>query len=754
MQSLALFYTSLQQNIIMRSAILAFFFTVSFLQGFAAPDSLKVPIGQQLFYRRVDEAQTEADKLDFKTDRFLKLTPNEEINIQITDALIRRVDQLQAGCISNKKLEGNDNKVNGALRLLKDVVNAFTSGCKQKTLNPVLGPELIDCFEKAFNASLDSTSIAPLISDVHYETAKVICDLFKTNTGITDARKILFLKYVSLHPDKILQSIRPYAADPIADSLVVIACRQNPVQLYNYASAISSPEGQLIHRSTNPMVKLVATLSETPNALLYFPFLDDLLSGKKSIDSIKRYVGDGETGYDSVGYYKLLVKTEIDYYRRAAIQKDTPIAMYNTNGLLEMLRKKSKEHFVSQMNALHESPANIRFKSVEQLGPVELYYLMVLTEDDIYTSTFKNCFERMMTRLGKKPKADSLLLYVNFDHYKKFIKMSAGYNTLDTFLRAMPKNYADNLMKAFISNLEKSGNNEEAVDVADSYASILDNKPLALFMINRIKENEQRCITSGDQAGASLYQVLKNICLSATDTTVNLTKLYGIPSVYSIDYPALANDSGRIIEQVFFYGDPDGKGIFNGFLASFPSAQWKKTDKPEWVEFRSLKGKPVWVFANKPLDNDSGQDSVAQAHLNDYLIEQGWAPNVLVHRGHSYWLPYTLNQLQASEKLIILGSCGGYKNLSKVLETCPEAHIISTKQIGKGDINKRVINYVNAELVKGKKLEWRTMWSALSKEFAADPNRDIRETWQDYIPPHKNLGALFIKAYAKKLEGE
>ena len=711
-------------------------------------------MSQQLFYRRVDEAQTEADKLDYKADRFLKLTGNDEINLQITDALIRHIDEMQYGIVINKKFNGNNNKVNGALRLLRNVVIAFVSNYRQKKLSAVLAPELIDCFEHSFNAAVDSQSIAAFIKDAHYETGLIISEIFKDNIGYEDSKKILFLKYVSIYPERILQLIGPYADEPFADSLVVIASQRNPVQLYNYAQRINSPEGKLIHRSQNTMVKAVADLSKTPNALLYFPFLDDLLKGKKSIDSIKKYVGDGEEGYDSVGYYKLLVQTEIDYYGRVAIKKDTPIAMFGPNGLRDMLERKAWQHFVKPMNELHEASAAVRFKSVEKLSPVELYYLLVMKEDDIYTSTFKNCFERMMQRMGNKPKADSLLLAVNFDHYKKFIKMSAGYNKLDTFLKAMPKDNADNLMRAFVKNLEVSDNNEEAVDVADSYASVLANKPLANFILTQLKENEKRCIKAGNQRGSVMYEVLKNICLSATDSTINLTKLYDIPAVYSIDYPALAGDSDRVIEQTFFYGDEDGKAYFPAFVNSFPPSLWKRTENKEWIEFRSLKGKPVWAFANKPLDNDSGQDSIAQSHLNDYLLDNGWAPNIFVHRGHSYWLPYTLNQLQPSGKVIILGSCGGYKNLSKVLETCPEAHIISTKQIGKGDMNQKIINYVNGELSKGKKLDWQLMWDELTKQIAKDPNRETRDSWLDYIPPHKNLGALFIKAYTRKLEGQ
>jgi hypothetical protein len=723
----------------------------------AVVDTPRIPLSRQLIHQRIQEAQTDADKLDYKKDNFLKLTPNDEINMQVTDAMMRYVTDIRYGLETDSRLKNNSNKLVGCLRLVREMVLAFNSNYRQKRIAAVYAPTLVKSFDNMLKAAIDSQTIAPFIAEAPYEAGVILAELFRDNKGYAESRKLLFLKYVTLHPDRILQTIRPYVAEPFADSLVEIACRNNPVQLYSYAQAAELPEGKLILRNTDKMVKAVAALSQTPNALFYFPFLDDILKGRKTIDDIKIYVGDGETGYDSVGYYKLLVQTAISYHKRVInrANPDTPIAMYGPNGLLEVLAKKSLKHFAEPINALHEqnNPA-IRFKAVEPLGPVELYYVMVMTEADIYTSSYKYCFGKMMERLGKKPRTDSLLMAVSFDYFKKFIKMAAGYNRLDTFLKAMPKGKADTLMMAFVSRLEESKNNEEAVDVADSYASVAGNKTLTAFILNEIKRNELRCAASGDQNGVLVYGLLKDICLSATDSTIDLTKLYGIPPVYSVDYKALADDSGRVVGQVFFYGDKDGIMFFPPFVRSFSPALWKKTESKEWVEFRSLKGKPVFIYANKPLDNDTNLDSAAQAHLTDYLLAKGMAPSVLVHRGHSYHLPYTIRQLQASEKVVLLGSCGGYKNLSKVLETSPEAHIISTKQIGAGDINTPLLNYITGRVRDGKKIDWIEMWTAMDKVFGKDPNKDIRERWLDYVPPHKNLGALFLKAYTRKVEGE
>ncbi len=196
--------------------------------------------------------------------------------------------------------------------------------------------------------------------------------------------------------------------------------------------------------------------------------------------------------YDSVGYYKLLVKTQIDYYNRV-LHKDTPVAMPGVNGLTDMLRRKSIQHFVTPINELHDvgNPA-IRFRAIDKLTPQELYYMMVLGENEIFTSSYKYSFDRMMQLLGTTPKGDSLLMSVNFDHFKKFIKMAAGYNRLDTFLRTMPDK-SEKLMRAFVANLESSPSLEDAVDVADSYGSIR-NPALLKSMLRYVTDNEQRCV--------------------------------------------------------------------------------------------------------------------------------------------------------------------------------------------------------------------------------------------------------------------
>ena len=279
-----------------------------------------------------------------------------------------------------------------------------------------------------------------------------------------------------------------------------------------------------------------------------------------------------------------MVKTEIDYYNRL-LHNDTPVAMLSVNGLTDMLKNRAIKHFVTPINDLHEvsNPA-IRFKALAPLDAQDLYYMMVLGENDIYTSSYKNAFDFMLNRMGSKPHGDSLLMSVNFDHFKKFIKMAAGYNKLDTFLRTM-RGTSEILMRAFVAKLESSPTLEDAVDVADSYGSIR-NPALLKAMLIYVTENEQRCMQNDNLRGQKIYNVLKMIFLSGDSTNhIDLSKEIGIPPVYTVDYNKLAGDStGRIIQQVFFYGDKDGKESFASYMQSFQNSDWKITQKKQWVE--------------------------------------------------------------------------------------------------------------------------------------------------------------------------
>ncbi len=716
----------------------------------ALSDTTDIPLARKSRHDDIRKEQINCDKLDGKIDGQLKLTSNEEYNASVTEALFKKPNELRYWIEKNDALLPNNNDKVRYLRYVAEILIAYRIAQRDKEMQPLDLVALLNEFENAIKAKVENKPVLSFIEKSSYPVAKILTTMFAEGTVESGAAaSTVYLKYIAVHPNKILQTLSSFANEPFADSLVSVACKRNPVQFYSYSQSKNTTVGKLIYTSSNAMVIQVVALSQTPNSLFYFPFLDDILSKKKTIADIKKYVGDGENTMDTIGYYKLLVNTAVDYYKRMNVYKDTAIAYFGANGLLEMLQYKAKQHFVNNINELHnQNNLAIRMKAIQPLAPKDLYYMMVMCDDIIYTSSYKHSFNRMLQLMGTKPRGDSLLLSVNMDHFRKFIKMAANYNRLDTFLKTMPATRSTIVMKQFVTGLENA-NLEDAVDVADAYSSIVDKK-LLQNILQTVQENTVLAEVKENKKGKVIYDLLSNIFLLANDTgKIDLAAKIGIPPIFEMPIENMQDDNRNITEQVFFYGDKDGKTFYPAFRNSLGGAEWKVEEKKEWIEAVSTKA-GITLYANKPLDNETNLDDTAQVHLGKHLRSKGLTPSLVVHRGHSYWLSRTMDRMEGNAKIVILGSCGGFQNLSKILAINPDAHIVSTKEIGAGDINGPILSYINEVYRTGANLNWRKMWATLTKKFSTDPK--VRDSWENYVPPYKNLGAILLKAYNIKID--
>ncbi|MEJ0103303.1 MAG: hypothetical protein WDO19_12400 [Bacteroidota bacterium] len=82
-------------------------------------------------------------------------------------------------------------------------------------------------------------------------------------------------------------------------------------------------------------------------------------------------------------------------------------------------------------------------------------------------------------------------------------------------------------------------------------------------------------------------------------------------------------------------------------------------------------------------------------------------------------------QIQPSARIVVLGSCGGYNNLNDVLTISPDAHIISSKQVGTKTVNEPILQAINNTLRSGKDIDWIPMWRDLGKQFFRGCKREI-----------------------------
>lgn len=708
-------------------------------QGLPNP-SYPVERSRVIFHENLDKEQA---KLFQQPGSYIKgyipVTKDETINTAVRFAMMDQIDALQKSVELDSVLK--DNEKIKYLKGLEIMARNFGSGARARQIQPALAPEMVENFGLAVALDRKMKGIDPIVAQSHYWVGKILVDCFSypENSGIKASKDILQLKYLQLYPERTMTFLKTNFSYPKRDSLIAAEAKRDPRKVYDYAAS-NDALARYIRIHPDPVVKVIAEMASSRSGQLYFPFIDEIYRGKLSFEDVDK-VKDND-----LEYYRLMVKTRLSHTERM-LQKDTPM---ERKALIERMDNKARQYFISKINGLHNAQDPVRFKVVEPLSPQELYYLCVLGEDEIYTSSYRGVFKRIITKLKGTP-TDSLFMSMNFDYFRKFIKMAAAYNELDTLLKLMPDSNATVLMKSFMFGLEKNTtlqSVEDAVDVADAYSSIFEkNKVLAANMLEEARLNYERNVQNGDLNGQKIYQIEKTLFESADTTAkVDLAKSLGIPPVYTVPFERLADSAGRVIQQVFFYGDDDkdGQNSYANFMTLFKGkADWAITENKDFVTIKSTKGKPVWIFANKPLYGLDDPDAKAQAKLAEYLDQQNLAPTIYIHRGHSYHVKSSLNQITPSARIVVLGSCGGYNNLNDVLTISPDAHIISSKQIGTRAVNEPILNSINASLRNGAPIEWMPMWAELAKMFSGE----AKERFDDYIPPYKNLGAIFIKAY-------
>ena len=259
------------------------------------------------------------------------------------------------------------------------------------------------------------------------------------------------------------------------------------------------------------------------------------------------------------------------------------------------------------------------------------------------------------------------------------------------------------------------------------------------------------------RGGKVIYALLAKLFTSRESSgqdsvwTKDISKNLNLPPLDYVPFKSLISDStGRVDEEVFFYGDPDGVASYRSFLTDFPPAYWRVATHPYWVTITSVKGKPVTIYAKLPFPNNQDDDDKAMTEMSQHLDKLNIHPTVYIHRGHSYHVSSTIAELQNSAKVVMLGSCGGYNSLTGVLDVAPDAQIISSKQTGSMFVNEPIIRSIEENIREGKDLDWIPMWNHLEAEFKGNPH--FNEMFEDYIPPYKNLGAIFIKAYRKLMK--
>ncbi len=391
---------------------------------------------------------------------------------------------------------------------------------------------------------------------------------------------------------------------------------------------------------------------------------------------------------------------------------------------------------IRKINLLHdEKNEKIRFKLAETLSAEELYNLIVYSRDEIFTSTFLGLFKRLMER-----RTDSSMYVffskMGFNRFRTFVQTCAGYNTLQPVLNTMSPQEQDQFVTEIVKHLDRTGGNlGPAVEVADIFGSLSDSL-MREKMIARIYKDLRRCYLADNRYGMKIYGLLYKLAGKNPVLITGISVKYKVPELTRVEAELMFPDNTNI-QQHIFYDDEDGLAAFKSFKSKFSSDKnYKITDEEAYLKIESVEGRKIILYMNKP----NVEKGLLQLMKMFERVKR--YPDIVVHRGHSYHLQNTIDVLTNNTKVAVLGSCGGYQNISRVLENASDAQIVSSKQIGTWTVNNELLKDMCEMMRTGSgEIVWNTLWAGLEDRMK---NND---KWKDYIPPNRNLGVKFVKAF-------
>ncbi|MBN9485148.1 MAG: hypothetical protein BGO70_10810 [Bacteroidetes bacterium 43-93] len=698
-----------------------------------------IPLNRRLWHDKIDREQNRADITDgVARNKELYYSEDSTINKNLGHAIFQEIDHMQI-MIENMPVDGSggDTYIESRekIRCLQAINQLLIDFNQDVKPDPGFYRKRVNNLHDLIIARSKGEATGFIHNHISFQTLENVKQLYDPQSA---ERIFIYTEMGKREPQVLIKRLAEFANDPYADDIVAAAAKVVPSELFNYASSTNYVLSGAVKRSKDPLVQAIVRISqESKSPLRAMPFINDIYSKRLTIQQV-----DYITAHQDL-FYQNLVRLKVE---NVAIGGDTYTDELQYRGL----------KYVRDMNDLHEEKDAVRFRCIDSFDAPALYFIMVYGQDEIYTSSFLGTFRRMMERM-KPMTGNELLDKVHRDKFRTFIRMCAGYGTLPEFLSTMDAEHKGSIMRDFIAGLEKGKDDdlEDAVDVADAFGSIKD-PDLAAFLEKQVKDNYEAAYKARSKKGVIVYGLLATLFegSKSVDSNRNLvaeqSEKLNLSPINLVLNKNLQDDSGVIYEQAFFYGDEDGKTSYASFLGNFRDGKWKITNTNKyWTTITSTTDKHITIFANLPVPEPG--DEEAQKELAKYLTDNNIHPTVIIHRGHSYHLPLTIDNLARENRIVMLGSCGGYHNLGKVLDRAPDAHIISSKQVGSRNVNEPIIKSIEDQIQAGKDIDWIQTWRNLDAYFSAKGRATEKEMFSDYIPPHKNLGAIFIKAYRKML---
>jgi hypothetical protein len=540
--------------------------------------------------------------------------------------------------------------------------------------------------------------------------------------------KDLLMYAATVEPDEVFKKVDMYKGKYWSKDILEEATLNAPLSAKRYFNNATHPVTVILGNSQDTVIKRFLALSkEAKYESKPFLLFDNMVTQCMTLSDATQICSNNYTLFKEL----MGITSRKNYIGRYNVEREM-----NYYAL----------RYIRDINDKVALPERERYATVENLSCDELYYLMVYGREEVFNGTFDGLFARFQTKCSASGYWNAKR-FLQLPHYRSFIAMCAAYNKLDKFLSLFPPGDQNVLLTTFASSLDKERDElSDAATVAETVANTSNTTVLQVLQ-NTIKASYTNLETAHDYNGMAIYGIL---CALFKDKAVTdkrwfaiMAKKYKVGSLTTLSNATLMGQK-VFVERMYFYDDQDGHESYKNFLATFSaSPSWRIDQYFSYVRVVSTAGKKIEIYANKPDLEESGDREISQIiRDNNYVIEG------VMHRGHSFHADATLARIPASTRFLFVGSCGGFYKINIGLRKAPDAQVISTRQIGTQQINDPIIFAFNEYVRLGKDINWKIFWDEMYVKLGKN------KLFNDYVPPHKNLESLFVRAYYQIMGNE
>lgn len=379
--------------------------------------------------------------------------------------------------------------------------------------------------------------------------------------------------------------------------------------------------------------------------------------------------------------------------------------------------------------------------ALAQLSARDVYLVLTYGRTETDDVLFGAIFDRLLIPKIRSTPLQKLLEQAHDLNLRHFMTAAIAHHRLDAFLSKAggPTEQAEVLARCF--------RGLESLDEMISAAEIVD----AIQDPSRLRRLKEVVLQEYGRAGQN--QALYGLLAASMARKLEDPVLQPVASRYAaylrepryLDAEALFDERGICVEQYIFYDDDDANESYESFQQTYAhDPKWRWEDRGWYVHVAGAGtgGRQMEIFANVPHSVFAPGTDDRRHALAKLLLEQGRTPAIVVHRGHTWYVPESLEYLTSAARLVFLGSCRGMENSYSVIALANRAQLLATRGIGTTSINDALLRAINDELLSGgKTLDWERFWRSEEAKLGGNP------MFRDYIPPSRNAAAIMLAAY-------